>query len=140
MLKIINKTESCVLVSQKVDNYKERIVSKRNVKCDTNKDFHLDQIDYKEDPSKGNKKHNKFLGPYKITKLLKRKIIKIANLNNKDRNGIVHIKEFRKPPVSTMKYNKEIIFADILITLTAEEWPKFHKTNKNLGLLIIYFL
>lgn len=87
-------------VHEKLQNKKEKVIDKINVNGDTSNEFAVGQIVYKQNPySSRNKKLKKFLGPYKITKLLDRNRVEIYSERLKNnKSEIIHIKELKKPP------------------------------------------
>ena len=84
------------VVKQKLIQNKEKIVEKKNVQGDKNSNFKIGQVVYKKNPKCRTKKTNKFLGPYKIIKVLTRNRVEISN-NKSKKNETVHINEIRKP-------------------------------------------
>lgn len=88
-------------INQNLNSQKEKIVSKHNTHGDTNEEFKLGQTVFKQNPKNRNKKYNKFLGPYEITKILERNKVEISTKNSKNKKEIIHIKELRKPNIVT---------------------------------------
>lgn len=86
-------------VKEDLNKQKEKVVSKHNVKGNTNDEFKLGQTVYKLNPLKRNKSKNKFLGPYTITKMLERNRVEITRKKDPNKKEILHIQELRKPPV-----------------------------------------
>lgn len=83
-------------VNEKLQNQKKKIVSKRNTKGNDNEEFKIGKIVYKKNPQDRNKKNNKFIGPYEISKTLDRNRVEIREKRNKNKKEIVHIKELKK--------------------------------------------
>lgn len=85
-------------VQENLETKKHKIVTKNNIRGDSNKEFEIGQTVYKQNPQNRNKNKNKFLGPYIITNLLERNRVEISDKNNLNKKEIVHIKELRQPP------------------------------------------
>lgn len=88
-------------VKQDLNLSKEKIIEKANIQGDENKEYFVGQIVYKKNPNIRSKNQNKFLGPYKITKLLKRNIVEITGKDKETKKEVVHIKKLKKPSIVT---------------------------------------
>ncbi|WP_253302428.1 reverse transcriptase domain-containing protein [Wolbachia endosymbiont of Psylliodes chrysocephala] len=86
-------------VKEKLESKKEKLVSKLNSQGDSNEEFQVGLTVYKQNSQYRNKKDNKFLGPYTLTKLLDKNRAEITNQQN-NKSEIIHIKELKKPFVT----------------------------------------
>lgn len=95
-------------VQRKLSEQKEKIIARANTEGNTSKEFQSNQIVYKKKLFTRNKKHNKFIGPFIITRLLNHNKVEIRN--SKGKLEIVHIKKLRKPPLlqGENEYNTDL--------------------------------
>lgn len=86
-------------VNQNINTQKEKLVLRHNTQGDNSNEFKIGQTVFKQNPQTRNKKHNKFVGPYEITKILDNNKVEIFSKNKKNKIETIHIKELRKPNI-----------------------------------------